>query len=71
MNIIKKNTKKITIEEAYFLTNNSYPICFDDLISFRKQFYKSKQIIIARQAGLGDLLIERINKIYFVSDIII
>ena len=70
MESIKNNTKEITRDEAFKLVYGEYPFTYQ-LKTFSSRFNNKKSIIIARQVGLGDSLIERTNRKYYVSDLIL
>jgi len=69
MQEIRKNERIVTREQAYEIVNNDWAITKEELNRFSKRFNKNKQIIVCRQIGLGDSLIERKGRKYFVYDI--
>jgi len=68
MKQIKINTKEITREQAYEIANTVQAININELNSFSRKFNNHRELVISRQIGLGDSIIERINRKYYVSD---
>jgi hypothetical protein len=68
MNLFRKNTREITREEAFKIANGIEAIDIKELNSFSRKITKTKDLLISRQVGLGDLIISRLNSKLVISD---
>jgi len=66
----KTNTREITRDEAFKEVYNEYPYTCQ-LKAFSNRFNNGKSIIISRQVGLVSSIIERVNRKYYISDLIV
>jgi hypothetical protein len=60
--------KQITRDEAFKEVEGRFPLTHNELKEFSKRFNNKRDIIIARQVGLGDSIISRADRKYFICD---